>query len=255
MMVALGVALLPGRKCDIYAVAQWTLRFGDDPVKKLAIPDNLTAMAYKSIKEYILEGPLDSESRLTEEYLSGQLGISKSPIREALNRLETEGLIRIEPRRGAYLRSYTAEEGDELYDFREALEVHVIRRAKLTPALLKVLWASIEKQRTHLKAGDALKYIHEDINFHAKLAASTGNSMLCKELERLQNIIWLFRRDKRGLLSSEALDGHQSIVTALECGTRDEAEDAMRRHISRVRHTLLEESLAHEVAAEAMAST
>src|SRR5436190_22084868 len=112
-------------------------------MRKLKIPTNLTSLAYKSIKEYILEGRLDEDSRLTEEFLSGQLGISKSPIREALNRLESEGLIRIEPRRGAYLRSYTAEEGNELYDFREALEVHVIRRAKVTSGLLNALRNSI----------------------------------------------------------------------------------------------------------------
>ena len=62
-------------------------------MKKLKIPSNLTTLAYNSIKEYILEGRLDENSRLTEEFLSTQLGISKSPIREALNRLETEGLI------------------------------------------------------------------------------------------------------------------------------------------------------------------
>ena len=73
-------------------------------MKKLKIPSNLTKLAYDSIKEYILDGRLDENSRLTEEFLSTQLGISKSPIREALNRLETEGLIRIEPRKGAYLR-------------------------------------------------------------------------------------------------------------------------------------------------------
>jgi len=69
-------------------------------MKKLAIPNNLTTMAYNSIKEYIVNGRLDDNSRLTEEFLSTQLGISKSPIREALNRLEAEGLIRIEPRKG-----------------------------------------------------------------------------------------------------------------------------------------------------------
>lgn len=79
-------------------------------MKKLKIPTNLTTLAYNSIKEYILDGRLDENSRLTEEFLSTQLGISKSPIREALNRLEAEGLIRIEPRKGAYLRRLSVTE-------------------------------------------------------------------------------------------------------------------------------------------------
>ena len=71
-------------------------------MKKIDIPSNLTTLAYNSIREYILQGRLDDASRLTEDFLSNQLGISKSPVREALNRLEAEGLIRIEPRKGAY---------------------------------------------------------------------------------------------------------------------------------------------------------
>src|SRR5215467_1470198 len=103
-------------------------------MRKLKIPTNLTALAYRSIKDYILEGRLDEDSRLTEEFLSSQLGISKSPIREALNRLEAEGLIRIEARRGAYLRSFTNKEIDDLYDVREALEAHAVSTATFAPS-------------------------------------------------------------------------------------------------------------------------
>jgi DNA-binding GntR family transcriptional regulator len=210
-------------------------------------------MAYKSIKEYILDGHLRVDSRLTEEFLAGQLGISKSPIREALNRLETEGLIRIEPRRGAYLRNYTAKEGDELYDFREALEVHVIRTAKITPNLISELRASIDRQRGHLASREKVGYIQEDVTFHAMLAEATGNSLLRSELERLKNIIWLFRRNNYDVLSSAALDGHQLILDALEVGDREQAQGAMRQHISRVRRTLVNQMLAQEAAAMATA--
>jgi DNA-binding GntR family transcriptional regulator len=76
-------------------------------MQKLSAPQNLTALAYESIKKNILDGTLGPDVRLTEESLSQQLGISKSPIREALNGLQNEGLIRIEPRRGAYLRRFS----------------------------------------------------------------------------------------------------------------------------------------------------
>src|SRR5690349_11502168 len=138
-------------------------------MKKLKIPSNLTTLAYSSIKEYILDGRLDENSRLTEEFLSTQLGISKSPIREALNRLETEGLIRIEPRKGAYLRRLSADEVGELYDLREALETHVVRTAKVTPALFAGLRASLKRQRAFLKSNDKARYIEEDGYYHAQL--------------------------------------------------------------------------------------
>ena len=173
-------------------------------MKKLSIPANLTQLAYKSIKEYILDGRMDEHSRLTEEFLSGQLGISKSPIREALNRLETEGLIRIEPRRGAYLRSFSVKESEDLYDLREALEVHAVRTADITPALLSDLKRSIGLQRRHLAENDRSQYIEEDVSFHARLAEATGNERLMKELENLQNQIWLSCRHTYDLSKSAA---------------------------------------------------
>src|SRR5215831_823738 len=152
-------------------------------MRKLKIPANLTVLAYNSIKEYILEGKLDESGRLTEEFLSNRLGISKSPIREALNRLEAEGLIRIEARRGAYLRSFTNKEVENLYDVREALEVHAVRTGAFPAPLLKELKAGVKRLRAHLKANDRAKYIDEDVSFHASIARATGNAKLCDVLE------------------------------------------------------------------------
>jgi DNA-binding GntR family transcriptional regulator len=209
-------------------------------MKKLKIPSNLTTLAYNSIKEYILDGRLDENSRLTEEFLSTQLGISKSPIREALNRLETEGLIRIEPRKGAYLRRPSAQEVTELYDLREALETHVVRTAKLTPAVLAELHQSLKRQRAFLKADDRARYIEEDVHFHAVLAQATGNTYLCSVMENIQNQIWLSHRNSYDLSSAKAPGYHESIVEALESSDRERAESEMRAHIQTVKRSLLE---------------
>lgn len=209
-------------------------------MKKLKIPSNLTTLAYNSIKEYILEGRLDEASRLTEEFLSTQLGISKSPIREALNRLETEGLIRIEPRKGAYLPRLSTEEVTNLYDLREALETHVVRTAGLTPDILHELRQSLKRQRTFLKSNDRAHYIEEDVHFHATLAQATANTHLCTVLENVQNQIWLSRRNTYDLSSSTAPDSHEAIVDALERNERDRAAGAMRDHIQNVKRHLLE---------------
>ena len=209
-------------------------------MRKLKIPTNLTSLAYKSIKGYILEGRLDEDSRLTEEFLSGQLGISKSPIREALNRLEAEGLIRIEARRGAYLRSFSNKEVEDLYDVREALEAHAVRTATVRPALIKELRSSVKRQRGYLKANDRTRYIDEDVNFHAAIARATGNARLCSILENVQNQIWLFRRKTYDLSSSAAPGVHDALIEALGKDDRDEAEKVMRRHVSGVRNKLLE---------------
>ena len=208
-------------------------------LKKLNIPYTLTTRAYDSIKQYILEGRLEEADRLTEESLATQLGISKSPIREALNRLESEGFIRIEPRRGAYLRRFSPEEMHELYDVREALEVHVVRTAHLTPALLAELDKSIKRSRSLLKVNDRARYIEEDVRFHALLANSTGNRELCRILGNVQNQIWLSRRKTYDLSSSVAPGFHQAIADALRHDNREKAQLAMRRHIANVRERLV----------------
>ena len=209
-------------------------------MRKLKIPDNLTTRAYNTIKEHILDGRLTEDSRLTEGSLSARLGISKSPIREALNRLEADGLVRIEPRKGAYLRRLSASEMNELYDLREALEVHVVRTMRVTPELLMELSQSVKRQRAMLKTNDKAHSIEEDVRFHAALARSTDNRQLCTVLQNMQNQIWLCRRRTYDLLGSTAPDYHQAIVNALENNDRERAQEMMREHIEHVRHRLVQ---------------
>ncbi len=203
-------------------------------MKKIRIPDNLTTLAYKTIRNYIWEGRMDEGSRLTEEFLSRQLGISKSPIREALNRLESEGLIHIEPRRGAYLRTFSIKEVEDIYDLREALEAHAVARAAITAELVEDLARSVERSRRFLETNDKLHYIGEDVSFHARLARATGNERLVKTLENLQQQVWLFRRKTYDLSRSNAVESHSAIAAAIARHDKAAAERLMREHISGV---------------------
>ena len=208
-------------------------------MKKLNAPQNLTVLAYDSIKAYILREELDENVRLTEDFLSGQLGISKSPVREALNSFHTEGLIRIEARRGAYLRRFSVKEVKDLYDLREAIEVYAVGVAKLSPRLLADLKSSIQRTKKFLKANDRVGHIEEDTKFHGLITAATGNLELCRVLANIQNQIWLCRRKTYDLSSSTSPAAHQSILTALEKGDCAEAQKAMRSHIALVRQRLI----------------
>jgi DNA-binding GntR family transcriptional regulator len=188
-------------------------------------------MAHRHIRNYLLEGSLDGGGRLTEEYLSQKLGISKSPIREALNRLEAEGLIRIEPRRGAYLRTFSATEVADLYDFREALESHAVLTANLDPELLEKLSRSVEALEKHLAAHEKGRYIEEDIRFHSMIAQAAGNQRIVQALENLQDQLSILRRKTYDLSSSRAVPMHAKIVEHLRRGDRQAAAEAMREHI------------------------
>jgi DNA-binding GntR family transcriptional regulator len=209
-------------------------------IRKLTAPQNLTALAYDSIKRHILEGKLDEDTRLTEEFLSNRLGISKSPVREALNSLQTEGLIHIEPRRGARLRQFSVKEVKNLYDLRETLEVFAVSIARVTPALLAELAKSVERTRRWVKANDKIKHIEEDTRFHGAIASATGNDELCRVLKNTQDQIWLCRCKTYKLSSSTASEAHLAILKALEEHDTKGAETAMRRHIDHVRCRLID---------------
>lgn len=214
-------------------------RAGIEEMQRLPAAQNLTTLAYKSIKRHILEGKLGYDVRLTEESLSKQLGISKSPVREALNGLQNEGLIRIEPRRGAYLRRFSIKEVQDLYNLREALESYAVSVAKISPQLIEELRSSIERTGQFLKADDRIRHIEEDTQFHGTIARATDNMELCRVLENVQNQIWLFRCQTYDLSSSSAPQAHMAILKAFEEADREKAILAMREHIGHVRQRLI----------------
>jgi DNA-binding GntR family transcriptional regulator len=206
---------------------------------KLAKIPNLTELTYRSIKQNVLDGTLGELSRLTEESLATQLGISKSPVREALNRLEAEGLVCIESRRGAYVRQFSAKEIRDLYELREMLEVHSIDTAAITPKLLSDLAASINRTKKHLKLGQKLAHIEEDLRFHGMITAATGNEELSRVLENIQQKSLLCRSKSYELSATTAPVAHMKIYQALKKDNKKEARLAMREHIVFVRERLL----------------
>jgi DNA-binding GntR family transcriptional regulator len=208
-------------------------------MNKLTKIPNLTELTYRSIKESLLNGRFGELARLTEDSLAKQLGISKSPVREALNRLEAEGLIRIESRRGASVRRFSAKEVRDLYDLRAALEVHSIDAATITPKFLRDLGASIGRTKKFLKSGDKLAHIEEDMKFHGMITAASGNVELCRVLENVQQKTLLCRSKSYELSSSTSPVAHRRIYEALKKGDKREAQVAMQEHIVFVRDRLL----------------
>jgi DNA-binding GntR family transcriptional regulator len=201
---------------------------------------NLTELTYASIKKSVLTGSYEPSFRLTEEFIASQLGISKSPVREALNRLEIEGLIRIEARRGAFVREFAAKEIRDLFRLRVVLELHSISTAKITPKLLQSLKNSIERTETILKKGDRMAHVEEDLRFHRLIAEATCNEELCNVFENIQQKSLLCRYKSYELSATSSPLAHRRIYKALVATDRDKAQAAMEDHIVYVRNRLLE---------------
>lgn len=208
-------------------------------MNKLNELPNLTELSYRSIKQSILNGTVERSTRLTEEYFASQLGISKSPVREALNRLEAEGLIRIEPRRGVYVRDFSPQEIQDLYDLRVVLELHSIAAADITPLLLAALLESIARTKEILIEGDKGKHIEEDFLFHRTIAEATGNAEFCRIFENVQQKTLLCRYKSYELSATTSPLAHKKIYQALKLGDKKTAQTAMQQHIVFVRDKLL----------------
>jgi DNA-binding GntR family transcriptional regulator len=208
-------------------------------IDKLPSPQNLTTLAYERIKNYLLQGHLEKEIRLSEEFLSKQLGISKSPIREALNCLQAEGLVSIQPRRGTYLRQFSVKEVRDLYGLREALEVFAVSNAEITPDLIEDLKASVMRTKHFLATNDRAGHIVEDVHFHSAISNATGNAALCHVLHNVQNQIWICRCKTYSLSASTTVQAHERVIVALRNGDRRKARTEMKIHITQVRERLI----------------
>lgn len=208
---------------------------------KLGSEINLTEQAHRSIKRFILAGNIDTELRLTEEFFARELGISKAPVREALNALQTEGLVRIEPRRGTYLHRFSKKEIADLYDLREALEVFATQTAMLPVETLDALDASVARTCEYVATDRKAEHIDEDAHFHALIVGATGNEELQRVHGNIQSKLWLCRCQTYRLTSPDTPVSHRQIAEALRAGDRTRAAEITRNHIRTVRGALLNE--------------
>jgi DNA-binding GntR family transcriptional regulator len=215
----------------------------------LKIPENLTQQAFRYIRDEIIRGKLDGRQHLTESYFAERFGISKSPIREALNRLESEGLITIVPRRGAYVVQLSLHDIEEIFELREALESLVAKDAVLDEKILKRVRESVMSAKQYREENDKSNYIRADATFHSTLAEASSNSRLKKILENMRNQMLIVRTRTFELSSHTSVQQHLDILDALEQGKRDQAASLMAEHIRTVRARLINHLRQQESAA------
>lgn len=198
-------------------------------MRKIRAPKNLTQLAYGEIKGFILRGEWNEGERLTEERLVKKLGVSKSPIREALTRIESEGLLRIEPRRGAYVPSFSSREIAELYGLREAIETYAVLQAEVTPAVVAELERNIARLREH--DNQRALHVEDDKHFHRTIVVAAGNRKLLEAWENLRNQAALMILRGYDISHGRAANDHHAILRCLKEGREKDAEALLRAHI------------------------
>lgn len=179
--------------------------------------------------------------RVNEVALSKRLNASRTPLREALNRLVAEGFLTFESGRGFYCRRYTVGEVQNLYQLRQAVERFCVGRAATEPDAERVAALSAFLDRTACEAGRPLEVLlAHDEHFHETIAGWTGNDELLRTLRnvnaRIRFFRWVDMEARRGRTQGE----HRAILTAIGEGDRDRAARLIDGHIEMRRDEIAE---------------
>jgi len=189
-----------------------------------------------SLEQRIIEGELGIRKRLDEAELSAHYGVSRTPVREALQRLTESGLAEHLPRRGTFVSAPNLSELVEMFEVMAELECMAVRLAtrRATNADIDALTESNEACRAAFEADDTKRYYELNAAVHAQIYKMSGNGFLAAEAQRLHDRLRPFRRLQlrvRGRMS-ESMNEHDIILAAIRDGDAQQAVDTMRNHIT-----------------------
>lgn len=204
---------------------------------------SLQEKVYEHLKQAILTGEIQPGERLFETRLAESLGVSRIPVREAIRKLERDGLIVAFPRRGIYASSLSPKDIDDVYAVRVVLEGLAARLAAehRTDEHLAKLDEIVAQMKAQAERGDSAGLFATGRHFHQVVLAASGNMKLPPLMETLQSQIERIRR-LRMQVSSRTLDVLQeyvAIADAIRGRQGPAAEAAMRAHVERPRVDLL----------------
>ncbi|MFI5266155.1 MAG: GntR family transcriptional regulator [Chloroflexota bacterium] len=198
--------------------------------------------AYRCLRDAITDGTYRPNQRLTETDLAGALGVSRPTVRAILIRLEQEGLVIIEPNRGASVRSFDVAEALRTLRLREVLEglTASLAAEQATSEELAEMTGIVDEMERLVQAGDLLAYSSLNAKLHRQIILAARDERVHKLLASLNYA--LIRYQYRTVLvpgrKDESLREHRDILERLRAHDSHGAEEAMRRHVSHVRATL-----------------
>lgn len=200
--------------------------------------ESVVEQAVTQIRQKIRRGDLVPGQRLVVGDLTAELKVSAGPLREALTKLAGEGLVEVQPYRGAVVKSQSSADIAEIYELREMVEGLAARLAARAVAknrtLMTPIKAAADKGREYAKQGNYLGYGVANLEFHEAIYAASGNSraiaiarQLSDQIDRLNN-----RRLARVHVLQQSAAEHDDIATAISDGDEALAERRMRKHVA-----------------------
>lgn len=209
---------------------------------------------YAKLRQLIVDGEVASGERLDERTLCAALGVSRTPVREAITRLLGDGLVEHRPYQGNFVRRLDAEQVAGVYDVRCALEELAVRQAvsRITPEALGRIRGALDSACEALQAGDMTGFAAADRSFHRIVAECSANEALIGMLDNLDAQIQLVRvlanRDPQFV--ERTIAERDGILEAFESADGELAARLMRAHIEDAKRTVLRQLAARGSAQE-----
>ena len=195
----------------------------------------LRDVVFNTLRKAILRGELKPGERLMEIQLANKLGVSRTPIREAIRKLELEGLVLMIPRKGAEVAQITEKNMQDVLEVRKALEELSVQLAceRITPEQVEEMKMAAEDFRKVLKSGDVTKIAEADVKFHDIIFAATNNQRLITLLNTLREQMYRFRVEylKQKECYPQLLEEHDKLIALISGGEVEEACELMGCHI------------------------
>ncbi len=208
---------------------------------------DLTEQTYRILKEKILRRELKPGAQIAVPDVALALGVSRTPVTDALKRLANDGLVEIVPRRGTFVTELTARDVAEIFDIRLMIELYAAEFIFEAGAVDQFLAAAqapmIDMEQAIIgdEFHDYERFISNDRDFHMALVTLTSNDRLIRIYTKLHVHIHGARvHYLNGDNVGQTQNQHNAIVDAFKCGSVDEAKAALRVHISTVKARILE---------------
>jgi DNA-binding GntR family transcriptional regulator len=195
--------------------------------------------AAASLRDEILSGLIPSGTRLGEAELAGRLSVSRTPIREALSRLAAEGLVEIQPNRGARVATWTTEQLREIFELRLRLEPHAVRQA--VPNLSGSQLDELDELAEAMNRADLSRLVELNRRFHGLFIDAAGSPPLAAALRGVTHAAVVHQNfhDYTPDALRRSLNHHVEMVAAARAGDGHWAEAIMRAHLYNARSTML----------------
>ncbi|BEU87964.1 GntR family transcriptional regulator [Selenomonas sp. TAMA-11512] len=196
-----------------------------------------------ALREAIRKGILEPGERLMEINLAEELGVSRTPVREAIRKLELEGFVVMMPRRGTYVSEISIRDINEVFEIRTSLETlsSGLAAERITAEELETLQRLLVEIGRYIDEGDMEKIVETDMRFHDLLYQASRNSRLVGVINNLREQLTRFRTTSMSYPGrlKETLKEHRAMVEAIAQGNVKDAQKAAKTHMEKSEQTLL----------------